>query len=708
MRSFKIALLMTGTVSCLLVPGALSVSEISLVELSEITVRPEPGESRLPDSTTSASLFDPAALDALNAAHFQDLTALAPGLTWAGGTSRPRYFQMRGVGEVSQFAGEGPPNFSVGFLVDDMDFSGMGMHASLFDLAEVEVLRGPQAAIYGSKALAGLINIRTQDPTPYNDLRIRTTLGTDAYYGVAVAAGGPVTTDPEVLQLRVTVEQNQMDGFRENQYLGRDDTSKRDEFSGRLKLRWQPNDDWRVDVVGLYADQNNGYDQFTPNNHRFHTYSDRPGEDDQESIGGTLRLNWMGPEHFRVLNILNYVESKAVYSYDADWGNDAYWAAAPYDWDVAQEGYAYDFFERLDRTRKTLTEDLRLISEPGGEILGGSSAWHLGGFFSVLREDDDFDGFRRLLSDYEAVSGAVYGQLTTRLRHNLLLYSSLRVEERATDYSDNDGVALEKSDTMWGGRLALESRLDEALTVFGAVSRGFKGSGVNQNPALPADKRSYDAEVLWNFETGARAALFDGSLDVDLTLFYMLRDQLQIATSMQSDPSDPTAFAYFTDNAADGYNRGVELNLTQHLTPALDWFTVLTLLDTRYENFESAGGINDIEGRDQPFSPAYSYVTGLEYHQDAGFFARAEVDGRDAFYLASGHDRETLPYELLNLKTGWAAERWAITFWGRNVLDKKYAVQGYSFGLEPPDYADKLYLTYGDPAQFGVTLDLTF
>lgn len=261
---------------------------------------------------------------------------------------------------------------------------------------------------------------------------------------------------------------------------------------------------------------------------------------------------------------------------------------------------------------------------------------------------------------------------------------------------------------MWGGRLALESRLADDLSVFGAVSRGFKGSGVNQNPALPIDKRDYGAESLWNFETGAKASFFDRRLDADLTLFYMIRDELQIATSMQSDPSDPTAFVYFTDNAADGFNRGVELSLTQHLTTALDWFGVLSLLDTRYQNFESAGGINDVEGRDQSFAPRYRYVTGLQCASAAGWFSRMELEGCDSFYLAASHDRETSPYELVNLKAGWRGDRWGLTVWGRNVLDRKYAVQGYSFGLEPPAYDEKLYLTYGDPAQFGVTLDMQF
>ena len=106
-------------------------SNSATYELSELTVRPEAGQSSLPDASTPATVLDSDSIATLGAYHFQDITSIAPNLTWAGGTSRPRYFQMRGIGERSQFANEGPPNFSVGFLVDDMDFSGVGMHASL-------------------------------------------------------------------------------------------------------------------------------------------------------------------------------------------------------------------------------------------------------------------------------------------------------------------------------------------------------------------------------------------------------------------------------------------------------------------------------------------------------------------------------------------------------------------------------------------------
>ena len=95
--------------------------------------------------------------------HFEDVLPLVPNLNWAGDTSRPRYFQIRGIGELQQY--QGAPNPSVGFLIDDIDFSGLGSAATLFDVDHIEVLRGPQGTLYGANALAGLIYVKSADPS---------------------------------------------------------------------------------------------------------------------------------------------------------------------------------------------------------------------------------------------------------------------------------------------------------------------------------------------------------------------------------------------------------------------------------------------------------------------------------------------------------------------------------------------------------------
>src|SRR5260370_11642225 len=115
--------------------------------------------AELPESVT---VIDRDTLRAAGVQHCEDVLGLIPDLNWAAGTSRPRFFQLRGIGEVEQY--QGAPNPSVGFLIDDIDFSGVGMPATLFDTQQIEVLRGPQGTAYGANALAGLVSVRNAHP----------------------------------------------------------------------------------------------------------------------------------------------------------------------------------------------------------------------------------------------------------------------------------------------------------------------------------------------------------------------------------------------------------------------------------------------------------------------------------------------------------------------------------------------------------------
>ena len=139
--------------------------------LQEVVVTASLRRSADLDVTASTTVLDAKTLRQAGVQHLQDVLALVPNLNWASGTSRPRYFQLRGIGETDQW--QGAPNPSVGFLIDGMDFSGVGMPATLIDVAQVEVLRGPQGTTLGANALAGLINVVTESPDAAPTMRLQ-------------------------------------------------------------------------------------------------------------------------------------------------------------------------------------------------------------------------------------------------------------------------------------------------------------------------------------------------------------------------------------------------------------------------------------------------------------------------------------------------------------------------------------------------------
>ncbi len=122
--------------------GSAAVAE-SIDTLQEIVVTATLRSTPIADLPQSVTVLDADTLRMAGVQHFEDVLGLIPDLNWAAGTSRPRFFQLRGVGEVEQY--QGAPNPSVGFLIDDIDFSGVGMPATLFDTRRSRCCAGRKA-----------------------------------------------------------------------------------------------------------------------------------------------------------------------------------------------------------------------------------------------------------------------------------------------------------------------------------------------------------------------------------------------------------------------------------------------------------------------------------------------------------------------------------------------------------------------------------
>src|SRR5688572_2395321 len=252
--------------------------------LEEVIVTATLREQSLVDTPVSITVLNERTLQDAGRQHFEDVLAAVPNLNWAGGTSRPRYFQIRGIGEREQY--EGAPNPSVGFLIDDIDFSGVGMAATTFDVDRIEVLRGPQGARYGANALAGLVLLRGRAPEDELGFEAEASLGEYDSQSLGAAVTGPAAALDSAW--RLSVQRYRSDGFRNDAYLDRDDTNDRDELTARAKWRWSPGEA-TVDFTWLYADLDNGYDAWSIDNSR-RSLADRPGSDAQ-------RANEIGRAH---------------------------------------------------------------------------------------------------------------------------------------------------------------------------------------------------------------------------------------------------------------------------------------------------------------------------------------------------------------------------------------------------------------------------
>ncbi|MCG8371686.1 MAG: TonB-dependent receptor, partial [Proteobacteria bacterium] len=115
-----------------------------------------------------------------------------------------------------------------------------------------------------------------------------------------------------------------------------------------------------------------------------------------------------------------------------------------------------------------------------------------------------------------------------------------------------------------------------------------------------------------------------------------------------------------------------------------------------------------LENRDQAHAPRYTLAGGASWTGHRGWFARVDVTARDAFYFDVSHDQTSQSYVLLNARAGFEGDNWSVSVWGRNLADEYYAVRGFFFGNEPPDFPATQYTRAGDPRQVGVTIERRF
>ncbi len=654
--------------------------------------------------SSSVSVLDAATLRDAGQQHFEEVLALVPNLNWAGDTSRPRYFQIRGVGELEQY--QGAPNPSVGFLIDDIDFSGLGGVATLFDVDHIEVLRGPQGTLYGANALAGLIYVQSAEPSDKFGTRAEVDVGGYNTRSLGAVVTGPI--DAANSTFRLAAQRSTSDGYYRNAYLNRHDTNRRDELTLRTRWRYQPNDQMRVDLSLLRVEINNGYDAWSIDNTRT-TLSDNPSADRQYSTGLSTRMVCACVGSWTLTAIGTYADTQVLYGYDGDWGNPLRWAP-----------YTYQYTDVQTRVRSSRSLELRL----GEALAPGFSprpqfAWVAGIYAFELHEAfndinnglyidptnsvNNIDTHSTLSSQYRSRNGALFGQFDGAI--NRLHWSAgLRAERRTTRYADlsDDGFTndFRPADNLWGGHFSLDQSIAPQQHLYALVSRGYKAGGFNLSQKINADQRIFTPESVWNVEFGYKAQL-GGSVRIDSSVFYMQRSAPQLKTSEQLQTNDPNSFTYYTGNARSGYIYGLENTLTWAFSSNLELGSSLGWLQSRYHGFIQNGAL--LPDRALASSPDWQAAAHLTWRDPRGLFARVDITGSGAFYydMPPNFTRSS-PYGLLNVKLGWETEKISAYIGGRNIFDKNYTVRGFYFADEPPAFINKLYTQLGDPRNFGL------
>jgi iron complex outermembrane receptor protein len=645
------------------------------------------------DMATSVTVMTEAAIKSRSAQHFEELANAIPNVNYASGSNRARFFQIRGIGERSQFVA--PINPSVGFLVDNVDFSGAATIATMMDVKQVEVLRGPQGTRYGANALAGLINVKTHDPEDQFAASLK--LGAADYNTQTITAmvTGPMT---ETVSARLAVGSHRSDGYYENLFLRTKRNNAQDEQSIRGKLSAEMSANWQLDLSLSHVNIDNGYDSFTLDNSRT-TLSDEPGQDQQESLALAIDSSWQ-LDNFDLKLIVGLADSDMEYGYDEDWT----FAGIHPDGYMSRDNYI--------RNRETQSLELRFLSNDSSRLFSDSTDW-LFGVYTLKSSESLKREYTFLASDfrsnYDFDTAAAFFQLDSSLSEKLTLETGLRVERRDTIYRDSELLGFSPMETLWGGRVAAKYLLNSNTMAYASIARGYKAGGFNTDGTLDADLREFGEEFLIEYELGIKSSLLENKLHLKAAVFHDDRQDQQVKSSEgRIRVNGSTEFVDFVGNAAEGSNNGMELEAVWYPSEQLGLTASLGLLDATFDSFVNSEN-QDLSGRDQAHAPGYMAHLAANYNLGAWFLS-VSLDAKDDFYFSDSHNVQSDPYELLNLNLSYSGERWSLSFWGRNLTNQDYAVRGFFFGEFGNDprkgYAPEPYVQYGEPRMVGVSYEV--
>ena len=451
-------------------------------------------------------------------------SAHVPNLNWAGGTSRPRYFQMRGIGELEQY--QGAPNPSVGFLIDDIDFSGIGMPATLFDVGRrSKCCAGRRARATARTRSRGLIVMRSAGTVDELGSATEATVRrrTARIASASSSATGPV--DALSSAWRVACSTIASDGFRDDVFLDRDDTNDRDELTGARQValaaeRRQA----RSTSTRLHVEARQRLRRAGRSTTRAYSLADRPGKDAQTSDGGSLRVETTAGSLGQLTR-----HRRAV----ADSDSDVQLRRRLGQRRSTGRRYTYDYFTRStaeshDAQRRGAaccrrTRAARATSRGSSASMRSSS----------MRADEterrrlrrsvrrpELDGTLDdcLFSHYDARNVAAVRRSSMAGSSERWGWSfGLRGERRTADYRDRgirQASARDRSrsdDTMWAGRRRCTSTRASDCVRSRTVSRGYKAGGFNLG-ASRADAPRSSSRSICGASRSARSA--SGSIGV--------------------------------------------------------------------------------------------------------------------------------------------------------------------------------------------------
>jgi outer membrane receptor protein involved in Fe transport len=726
-------------------------------QLEEIVVTAEKRTSTVQVTPISITAVTGAALDRQGITEVATLVSQIPGVSFESEGPGKTQFDMRGL------SGAGGSAPTVGFYLDDVPISPPTSQSSaegkteidpnLYDLARVEVLRGPQGTLYGASSMGGTIRLITKDPK----------LGIfegSAQSGLSGTQGGGVNYDENVvlnipigeqLALRVVGSEKYNSGFIDQIVLKpfpfpngnsrgnvlaapvqADHSNVNDDRTQgvRAKLLFQPIDELTIES-GVFAQKLavGGISAIDspPGSMASYTPDNTPEGNVQSFYDYSLKIKYALPD----ITIESITSGVTVN--DTSYANEAenlYYGFGP-----VNNYYLRDNNILMGQLSHEFNEELRVSSSGDSPF-----QWIAGLFYSAYNEHfDNHDNSNSLIKSFgtnniqtlyeidHLYQRAAFGEVNYQIIPELKLTAGLRYFTYTSTYEQSTTGIVAVPGFFSGTakasgvlpKVTLTYTPDKDLLFYATASKGFRPGGPNvpvplSGPGgcasslkalgLKSQPLTYQPDSVWNYEIGEKASLFDGKVRVNSSLYHIDWSGIQQQVTLGCG-------FLFTANAGTAVSEGgeseIEARLAQGLTLSQSiGYTKATLTKVRIPG-------NSPLGQQLPDVPKWTFSTTLSYSTDLvddltldALLVNKFVDGEyDYSGLPAPYIRKP-PYDVVDARIGLDTETWSTYLYIDNLLDRQ-AVLGIDRALTLNDPWHTR-LVINRPRTFGVVASVKF
>jgi iron complex outermembrane receptor protein len=675
-------------------------------QLEEIIVTARKRDEVLLDVPVVVNAYNAQEIASAGILRPQDFIALTPNMTMVQTQNQGTSFIV--VRGISQARNSEP---SVAVLIDGVLMANPSQfNQELFDIESIQVLKGPQGALYGRNAIGGAVIITTREPGDGIEGSITAGYDSGPGYRARFGVGGPVASS-ETWKFQLSGSYLDTDGYIDNPFLGEEADPFKD-VSGRAKLIWEPSDAVRadlrlsisqVDTQALYFNITEQADDTS-----LPVRVNNRGENERDLMSASLKLDFdVGGGTLTSVTAYDSLE-ELLTGDQFDFLPIPESALFPFGADQAQHQWL-DIEAVSQEIRYTSPAEDRLRWIVGAYVIATDRFISTGNVFDdgsgvVPRVKEDplpffAPQFSFLSDSQDNLAWAVFGELsydfTDRFEGSVALRYDEDTRENTTETPqefiptaincDTDpepvpcaftGQVREETWDELQPKITLRFKPNEDVTTYLSYSHGFRSGGFNQtgvgaapNPfgTLNGIEDLFDEETADTYEAGVKARFADGRVMTGASIYHTKAEGSYFFVF------DPTTSTQNLGNLDEVEYQGLELEIQAQVNDHVELYARGGLTDSEIK--ESARAASDV-GNQAPLVSEYTVNLGANFSVPLGgeyeFFVRPDfrIIG-DTWWWPDNFTKRS-PVELLDLRAGVNAERWSIVAWSRNLLDEDY------------------------------------